>query len=691
MVLFNHINQIQQQQYLQDQQQQKEDQDRSMDFESNSESSFPDDGSSSSSPSSSSSMDDESSHSSDTQSSYDDIPLPNGAEIPSSTIIQDHTNSNSDGINNYLDDMDIEKMRSKTLNTVPSSLFSPPLFGQSASLSSISYNYHNYQQQQLQNTLNRENNNKDNNNNGSGNCKHIPFKDFNIHHQQDSINSLPPLSSKGGGKHPHLSSVLVINVLICLLSMFEVGYVTSVISPTIPLISTIYQFNPIQFSTSVSIILIGGVFGSLASSLVVDRYGRRDSTLFMNLIFIVGAILCATTHGYAQLMIGRLISGLSCGAVLAIVPSYICEIAPPTIRGFLGSMKYFIIIIGMTVALLVGYGLVESESGWRLAFALAVIPPVIQLLCMYWFVESPRHLVHRGQVGRASDILLSLYPYLTRPAVEIEVEKIKDSMNEQLDLSHWKSIFNKQVNIYTLKYKKIFAIGFGISMLQSLSGINLLVYYITTILQDIGFSYRQSILVSALVGLPQLLAILLSAVLIDRYGRKNVLLVSLYGMTIGMAIIGYAFIGVNDEPEIHDDQVERLIPISKEWLAVGAIVFTKIAFSLGLGPIPTIITSEMFPSCVRGTAMAISGSLLWITNFLVSIVGVSLTGLLLLSLFLPFDTQKQTLEDLYRRLILRSTNLTSQSPCSSTPHIPNPPNHHHHHHHHHEPCPKLAI
>ncbi|KAN0045380.1 hypothetical protein ACTA71_005757 [Dictyostelium dimigraforme] len=401
-----------------------------------------------------------------------------------------------------------------------------------------------------------------------------------------------------------LSFFLIFNVSFSVLSTLQFGYNTGVISPTILDIQTIFGLNVNEKSMLVSSVLFGAMVGSFLSGFFVDIFGRKRTLLGNNLFYLLGPLLCSIGRNYATLLIGRLITGVGVGIASSVVPLYITEISPPSFRGSLGLLRQSTVTLGIMLSSLFAYGLLVYSNGWRYTFAIASIPSLFQFIFGYWFVETPRWLISKNREKEAKEIMKRIEPNSSEHSIDLQIVKIRQNVLEQKGNDSWLQLFQYQ-------YLKIYSIGFGLNMLQQFVGINCVIYYSGIILEDAGFAKNAAVLIGALVGIPQLVMLLISVWLIDRFGRKPLLLYGCIGMIIGLAVLGYPFYD-------NSDPTGKIDNTKKGWIAVAGMIFFKLMFSMGLGPIPALIGSEIFPSKIRGKAMAISQLLNWAANCIVN-------------------------------------------------------------------------
>src|ERR687889_1147640 len=377
------------------------------------------------------------------------------------------------------------------------------------------------------------------------------------------------------------------------------GYDTGVISGALLFIKE--DLGPLSDFVQgliVSFLLVGAVVGALSGGPFTDRFGRRWTAMLAAIIFAVGALIVALTPTVVILIFGRFVLGLGVGLASLVVPLYIAEIAPPDTRGALVSLNQLMITIGILVSYLVGVAFTPIE-GWRWMFAVAIIPAMILGIGMFLLPESPRWLVKNGKLDKARAVL-------SRSRVEAEVETEMQQMEEL------ERIERQQAQV---GYKELLApwirpaliIGIGLAVFQQITGINTVIYYAPTILEIVGFSAGGAIAATALgVGVVNVGFTILAVRIIDRAGRRLLLLIGLIGMTVSLALLGFVF-----SLESTSSAVGILATI-----CLGLYIAS---FAISLGPVFWLMISEIYPLNIRGSAMSVAALCNWGSNFLVAL------------------------------------------------------------------------
>jgi SP family galactose:H+ symporter-like MFS transporter len=378
------------------------------------------------------------------------------------------------------------------------------------------------------------------------------------------------------------------------------GYDTGVISGALLFITK--DFAPLSSflqGVIVSVLLVGAVTGAIAGGPLSDRLGRRPVVLLAAIIFAVGAIAAALAPNVLILIFARFILGLGVGLASLIVPLYIAEIAPPDTRGALVSLNQLMITIGILLSYIVGVAFTPIE-GWRYMFAVAVIPALILGIGMFTLPESPRWLVKNGKLDKARSVLL-----LSRVEAGVETEMQQMEEIERIE--------RQQAQV---GYKELLApwirpaliVGVGLAIFQQITGINTVIYYAPTILEKVGFSAGGAIAATALgVGAVNVGFTILAVYIVDRVGRRPLLLIGLIGMIVSLGLLGVVFsLGATSG--------------AAGLLATVCLALYIASFAISLGPIFWLMISEIYPLNMRGSAMSIAALCNWGSNFIVALI-----------------------------------------------------------------------
>ncbi|XP_055804047.1 plastidic glucose transporter 4 [Solanum dulcamara] len=352
----------------------------------------------------------------------------------------------------------------------------------------------------------------------------------------------------------------------------------------------------------VSTVLAGAFVGSFTGGALADKFGRTKTFILDAVPLAVGAFLCTTAQSVQAMIIGRLLTGIGIGISSAIVPLYISEISPTEIRGTLGTVNQLFICIGILAALVVGLPLSGNPLWWRTMFGIALIPSVLLALGMAFSPESPRWLYQQGRISEAETSIKRLYGKERVAEVLGDLEASARGSSEPD--AGWLDLFSS-------RYWKVVSIGAAMFLLQQLAGINAVVYYSTAVFRSAGIS--SDVAASALVGAANVFGTTVASSLMDKQGRKSLLLISYTGMAASMMLLSLSFTW------------KVLTPYSGTLSVLGTVLYV-LSFSLGAGPVPALLLPEIFASRIRAKAVALSLGMHWITNFFIGLYFLSVVN-----------------------------------------------------------------
>src|SRR5215208_2057570 len=418
------------------------------------------------------------------------------------------------------------------------------------------------------------------------------------------------------------------------------GYDTGVISGALLFIKKVFSLSPFMQGAVVSSLLVGATVGALVAGPLSDRFGRRPVLILAAIIFIVGALLAALTPNAAILIVARFVLGLAVGTASLLVPLYIAEMAPADVRGALVNFNQLMITVGILVSYLVGYAL-ASAQGWRWMLGLAVVPAAMLGLGMLFLPETPRYLVSRHLPERARAVLRRI-----RSAASVEGELneiIAVEEQERRESRGWDELLQPWV-------RPMLLVGVGLAVFSQITGINTIIYFAPSTFQATGFGASASILATAGVGVVLVVGTILAIMVIDRLGRRSMLLIAFAGMGVSLGLMGLAYLLPNLSGVVG-------------WLAIACVTVYIAFFSFGLGAVIWVVVSEIYPLTVRGSGMAMATTGHWVANFVVSLTYLSLiqaigetftlwlyavmcVGAFLFCYFLVPETKGRTLEEI---------------------------------------------
>jgi sugar porter (SP) family MFS transporter len=353
---------------------------------------------------------------------------------------------------------------------------------------------------------------------------------------------------------------------------------------------------------------------------LADRLGRVRVMLLAAALFIVSAIGSAIAFAAWDLTIWRVIGGLGVGAASVIAPAYIAEIAPAAMRGRLGSLQQLAIVTGIFVALLTDYLLAESAGGdpnasvpwggaaWRWMFATAVIPAVIYAILALQIPESPRYLVRRGRIPEARTVLKRVLG----GDVETKIAEIKQSLVGAADKIHLSALKGSALGL-----KPIVWVGILLSVFQQFVGINVIFYYSSSLWASVGFSTSNSLLITVITSVTNIVTTLIAIALVDRIGRKPLLLIGAAGMVLTLGMMAWCFSNAVQTVDAAGETVTSL-PGSYGKIALVAANLYVVSFGMSWGPVVWVLLGEMFNNVIRVTALAVAAAAQWVANWLIT-------------------------------------------------------------------------
>jgi sugar porter (SP) family MFS transporter len=374
------------------------------------------------------------------------------------------------------------------------------------------------------------------------------------------------------------------------------GYDTGVVSGAILFIQEELGTTPFLEGLIVSSLLIGAMVGAAGCGPLSDAIGRRKVIVIAAVIFGVGAIGAALAPNAAVLIFFRFVLGLAVGTASLTVPLYLSEMAPTRIRGAVSSLNQLMIVTGILVAYLVNASL-ASAGAWRWMFGLALIPSLALLVGIFFMPETPRWLVSRDREEEAREVLR-----LNRDEATAEHDLKQIMEIEEAEEGGLRELLARWV-------RPMIVVGIGLAIFQQITGINTIVYYAPTTLTNVGYGAAGAIYANVIIGVVMVLMTLVAIRLIDRIGRKPLLLGGLVGMVASLAVLGI-FSLLLPQPSSPSDPAAIITLVC---------LATYIAsFAATWGPVVWVMLPEIFPLKVRGTAMATGTVLLWGANYVVS-------------------------------------------------------------------------
>ncbi|NWT41355.1 GTR3 protein, partial [Chroicocephalus maculipennis] len=458
-----------------------------------------------------------------------------------------------------------------------------------------------------------------------------------------------------------ITAPLIYSVAVAAIGSLQFGYNTGVINAPEKIIQRFFNRTLSErsgeavspelltslWSLSVAIFSVGGMIGSFSVSLFVNRFGRRNSMLLVNILAFAGGTLMAFSKmakAVEMLIIGRFVIGLFCGLCTGFVPMYISEVSPTSLRGAFGTLNQLGIVVGILVAQIFGLeGIMGTEALWPLLLGFTILPAILQCVALLFCPESPRFLlINKMEEEKAQAVLQKLRGThdVSQDILEMKEESAKMSQEKKATVPE---LFRSP------NYRQAIIIAIMLQLSQQLSGINAVFYYSTGIFERAGIT--QPVYATIGAGVVNTVFTVVSLFLVERAGRRTLHLVGLGGMAVCAVLMTIAL------------ALKDIV----QWIRYISIVATfgfVALFEIGPGPIPWFIVAELFSQGPRPAAMAVAGCSNWTSNFLVGMLfpyAEKLCGSYVFLIFLVFlviffvftffkvpETKGRTFEDISR-------------------------------------------
>ena len=372
------------------------------------------------------------------------------------------------------------------------------------------------------------------------------------------------------------------------------GFDTAVIAGTTHQLSVVFGLTPSSLGLTVSIALWGTVIGAMSAGVIGQKYGSRETLRVLAVFYVLSALGCALAFNWPVLVASRFLGGLGIGGSSVLGPVYIAEIAPGKWRGRLVGLFQINIVIGILLAYFSNYRIAELGLGandWRWMFGVAAVPAAFFLIMLFGIPRSPRWLATQNRVDEARSVLQMMGSH----DAEGELQEIVDSIHLERA--------QKSEPLFSWKYRLPIFLAITIGLFNQLAGINAILYYLNNIFAAAGFSKVSGELGPVAVGAMNLCATLLAMTVIDKLGRKTLLLIGSVGLVGCLSGLAAIFL-------THSHQ-EYLL-----WLLVGYIGF----FAISQGAVIWVYIGEVFPNRVRAKGQSVGSSSHWIMNAIVSLI-----------------------------------------------------------------------
>ncbi|WP_150958962.1 sugar porter family MFS transporter [Microbacterium testaceum] len=396
---------------------------------------------------------------------------------------------------------------------------------------------------------------------------------------------------------------------------FLFGFDSSVINGAVDAIEGNFELSQVLTGFVVAVALLGCAVGAIVAGALSDRWGRLKVMLLGAVLFFVSSIGAALTFSVPDLILWRVMSGLGIGIASVVAPAYIAEVAPRQIRGSLASLQQLAITLGIFGALLSDALLANTAGGaanqlwlgmeaWRWMFLVGVIPAAVYGILSFTVPESPRFLLAKGKREEAKAIFARLVP----PA---DLDKTMNELSNTIEADRK----NKNVSLRgpVLGLQGIVWTGILLSMFQQFVGINVIFYYSTTLWRAVGFDESNSLLISVITSVTNVVVTFVAIFLVDRVGRKPILITGSILMTVSLAAMALSFAFATGSGQ------DVSLPAPWGGVALVAANVFVVGFGASWGPLVWVLLGEIFPSRIRGKALGVAAGAQWIANFAITV------------------------------------------------------------------------
>ncbi|HEY8327350.1 MAG TPA: sugar porter family MFS transporter [Rhodanobacter sp.] len=398
---------------------------------------------------------------------------------------------------------------------------------------------------------------------------------------------------------------------------FLFGFDTAVINGAVDAVRGGFALDAAQTGFAVSCALLGSALGAWYAGMLANRFGRVRTMQVAAVLLVASALGSGLVTAVWDLILWRLVGGIGVGVASVIAPTYIAEVSPAHIRGRLGSMQQLAIVLGIFAALLSDAWLAGVAGGaaeplwfglaaWRWMFLVATLPALVYGTLVLGVPESPRHLVAKGRIDEARVVLRKVLNMHSEAALDSKLRDIEDSLRSE-HKPRLRDLCGKTAGLLPVVW-----IGILLSVFQQFVGINVIFYYSSTLWHSVGFSEADSFTITVVTSIVNVLVTLVAIALVDKVGRKPLLVVGSAGMAITLGLMAWCF------SQATGSGATLSLPGATGMVALVAANAYVVFFGVSWGPVVWVLLGEMFPNRIRATALAVAAAAQWLANFAIT-------------------------------------------------------------------------
>lgn len=432
-----------------------------------------------------------------------------------------------------------------------------------------------------------------------------------------NLNSAPASKNAVDDLGQHATARVVLIAAAAALGGFLFGCDTAVINGAVDAVRGSFGLDAAHIGFAVSCALLGSAVGAWYAGPLADRIGRVRTMQVAAVLLAISALGSGLVNSVGLLVFWRLVGGVGVGVASVIAPTYIAEVSPAAVRGRLGSLQQLAIVLGIFAALLSDAWLAGTAGGashtlwfhleaWRWMFLVAVVPAIIYGALVLGVPESPRHLVAKGRLTEAKAVLREVLGMTSDAALDAKVKDIQQSLHSEYRPT-LKDLRGPRLGLLPVVW-----IGILLSVFQQFVGINVIFYYSSTLWHSVGFSEADSFSITVATSVVNVLVTLVAIALVDRIGRKPLLVIGSAGMTLTLGAMAWCF----SQATGSGDSLSLPAP----WNIVALISANAyvVFFGMSWGPMVWVLLGEMFPNRIRAIALAVAAAAQWLANFAIT-------------------------------------------------------------------------